>query len=128
MVLSMWRTKRVVILSVLVSMSGLLMGTAQASDPTHLDQLTKTRSCVGCDLSGANLAGWVLPKTDLTGANLTGASLYKAQLSQATLDGAVLVDADLTGANLLGARNANLSGAKTDARTTCPNGKAGPCQ
>lgn len=122
------RTKRGLLLAGVLSVSGLLLGTAQASDPSHLARLMNTRSCVGCDLSGANLAGWTLPKTDLSGANLSGATLYKATLSQANLTGANLTDCDLSGANLLGALGADLAGAKTNAGTTCPNAKAGPCK
>lgn len=127
MVLSMWRTKRVLILSVVVSLSGLLMGTAQASDPTHLSRLMNTRSCVNCDLSGANLSGWTLAKTDLSGTDLTGAKMYKATLTDANLTGANFQDCDLTGANLKGATGAALLSAKTYQSTTCPDGYPGPC-
>lgn len=122
------RSAQVLVFFSVLAVSGMLIAATSASDPAHVKQLTDTRNCVGCDLSGANLAGWTLPKANLTGANLTGASLYKAQLPQANLDGAELADADLTGANLLGAHQANLRGAKTDASTICPNGKAGPCR
>ena len=125
---SMWRSTRVLLASGVLGLSGLLAGTALASDPSHVASLMKTRSCANCDLSGADLSGWTLPKTDLHGANLSGAKLYKATLTEANLTGANLTNCDLTGANLLKAEGADLANAKTDARTTCPNAKAGPCK
>ena len=80
-------------------------------------------TCIGADLSGANLTNAYLPEADLTGAYLTGALLYDANLGLADLSGADLTnanlghanlyiadlsDADLTGALLY---NANLTGA-----------------
>jgi uncharacterized protein YjbI with pentapeptide repeats len=124
---STWRVNRVVFMCGLLLVSGLLLGSARASDPTHLARLIKTRSCAGCDLSGADLSGFGLPKSDLSGANLTGAKLYKATLTNANLTDANLTGADLTGANLSGATGAVLSVAKTTATTTCPEGYAGPC-
>lgn len=63
-----------------------------------LEQLYITRSCVGCDLSGANLKGIDLRGVDLTGANLRGADLRKADLR-----GAYLAKANLTSAQIEGA-------------------------
>lgn len=111
-----------------VALTGALLGTARASDPSHLQRLIATRNCVGCDLSGENLAGFTLKGSNLGNSNLTGANLYKASLVQANLTGTVLANADLSGANLLAAIGANLSGATTNAETTCPNAKKGPCQ
>jgi uncharacterized protein YjbI with pentapeptide repeats len=104
------------------------IGSARASDPASLEQLRVTRSCANCDLSDADLSGRVLAKADLSGANLSGAKLYKANLTNAKLTAANFFNCDLTGANLKGAVGVNLTGAKTDARTICPNGLAGPCQ
>jgi hypothetical protein len=80
---------------------------------TDLDRLIKTRECVKCDLSGANLR-WA----NLTGANLNEANLYEANLTGANLTGANLGGADLIGAYLTGAYltganlyEANLTGA-----------------
>ncbi len=111
-----------------IVLSGLFLGTAGAADPTHLQVLINTRSCVNCDLSGANLAGFTLTNSHLGGSDFSGASLYKANLTQADLTGANLQDADLSGANLMAARGADLAGATTNADTTCPNAKKGPCQ
>lgn len=123
-----WRNERILVLSGLMSISSVFLGSAQASDPTHVAKLTNTRSCVNCDLSNEDLKGWTLPKSDLSGAILTGANLYKANLAGADLTGANLVNANLSGANLKGAVGADLSGATTDAKTTCPSGVAGPCK
>lgn len=127
MLRSIWSI-RVLVLSGALAVSGLLIGTARAADPTHLQQLTNTRSCVGCDLSGADLAGWTLSKSNLGGSDLSGASLYKANLAEANLTGANLQDSDLSGANLLAAIGADLTGATTNAETTCPNAQKGPCR
>lgn len=81
-----------------------------AAPPAPLVQLQTTKSCLGCNLSGANLKGADLRGVDLTGANLTGADLRKADLrgaflARATLrsaqmEGAVLASTDLRGATL----------------------------
>ena len=68
---------------------------------TDLDRLIKTRECVKCDLSGANLR-W---------ANLTGANLYEANLYEANLTGTDLIEADLTGAILDDVIGADFRGA-----------------
>ena len=101
---------------------------AAGADPAHVKQLADTKVCQSCDLSDAALAGWNLAKADLSGANLSGASLYGANLSQASLMGANLSGADLRAANLLGAKNADLRNTTSDNRTTCPDGKKGPCK
>ncbi|MEI6244385.1 MAG: pentapeptide repeat-containing protein [Acidobacteriota bacterium] len=125
---SMWRSTQIIVMSGVLAVSGVFMGQAQASDPEHVARLTSTRSCANCDLSNEDLSGWVLEKADLSGANLSTAKLYKATLVMADLTGANLTETDLTGANLSGARGAVLSGAKTDAKTICPDGAAGPCK
>ena len=56
---------------------------------------------MGCQLSGADLAGTFLAYTNLTGADLTGANLYQAYLKEANLTGADLTGANLYGANLV---------------------------
>jgi uncharacterized protein YjbI with pentapeptide repeats len=122
------RPKLILFLCGALLVSGVLLGSARASDPDHVIQLQKTRSCVNCDLSDADLSGYNLPKADLSGADLTGAKLYKADLTNAKLTATNFINCDLTGANLTGAVDANFAGAKTTAGTTCPDGSAGPCK
>lgn len=98
-----------------------------ASTPEDEARLRQTRSCPGCDLAGANLQGLVAELGDLSNANLSGANLYMATLKGANLEGANFNGADLSGAQLEHARGADLTGAITDLRTQCPNGKMGPC-
>ena len=74
-----------------------------AENIEHTQQLLSTKSCPGCDLSGAGLVFSQLP-----GANLAGANLVRANLSQADLTGADLSNANLVGASL---SNTNLGGA-----------------
>lgn len=91
--------------------------TTIASDPASLVQrLLETRSCVQCDLRGANLAAADLDRVNLEGANLEGANLAQAELEDAYLIGANLTDADLTRADLSGAKLiwATLQTAKLD--------------
>jgi uncharacterized protein YjbI with pentapeptide repeats len=121
-------TSQVLVFTGVLAVSGMLIGAAAAANPAHVKQLMDTRSCAGCDLNEASLTGWYLPKANLTGANLAGANLYSANLSQATLTGADLSGTELRAANLLGATGAVLSSAKTDSRTTCPDGAKGPCK
>jgi uncharacterized protein YjbI with pentapeptide repeats len=125
--LPMFRTSKVVIMSAVLA-SGPFLGAASLSDPAHLAQLQATRNCANCDLSGADLSGIQLAKSDLSGADLSTAKLYKADLSGANLKYTIFVGADLSGANLTGATDANLTGAKTDAKTICVDGTAGPCK
>jgi uncharacterized protein YjbI with pentapeptide repeats len=125
--LCLFRASKSVVLSTLL-VSGPFLGAASLSDPAHLAQLKTTRSCSNCDLSGADLSGFVLINSDLSGANLSTAKLYKADLSGANLKNAILIGADLSGAKLTGAIDANLTGAKTDAKTICVDGTAGPCK
>lgn len=91
----------------------LAVVSAVAENPDHVKQLKETRICKNCDLRGADL---------------TGLDLYGAQLQEADLEGAVLTDTNLALANLRGANGVNFAGAKTDKRTTCPDGAAGPCK
>ncbi len=102
-----------------------------------------------CNLEGEDLTGVSLRRANLSDSNLSratlrGADLFNCQfvrsnLDGANLDGANLAGADFTGAHLIGASllGADLSsavftlalrsGARTDLRTTCPDGNHGPC-
>jgi uncharacterized protein YjbI with pentapeptide repeats len=102
-------------------------GVVVAATPDDVEKLKSTGSCASCDLFGENLSGLQAPKADLTNANLGEAQLYAANLSGANLTGATLDGANLSMANLEGATGVNLGTAKTDWRTTCPDGQAGPC-
>ncbi|MBE9040432.1 pentapeptide repeat-containing protein [Oscillatoriales cyanobacterium LEGE 11467] len=89
-----------------------------AENVEHTQQLLSTKSCPGCDLSGAGLvfaqlAGANLARSNLVRANLSQADLTGADLSQANLVGASLSNANLGGANLMGASlvGADLRGA-----------------
>lgn len=92
---------------------------------------------VGRSLPGANLDGFNLNSANLRNANLSGSRLTWVNFDNANLGGADLSGADLNGANF---NRANLSGAvffgakwsksqapRTNATTTCPNGRKGPC-
>jgi len=98
-----------------------------AANDDHLRQLRETGSCPGCDLTDALIGTVGLDGADLSGANLSNAVLYAASLRGANLTGAVLNGTDLKMADLTGAVGAQLSGAVTDDRTTCPSGDRGPC-
>lgn len=110
-----------------IGTTGLTSG-VMAENLEHMRQLLSSKSCPGCDLSGAglvfaqlaggdltgaNLVRANLSQSDLTGANLTNANLVGASLSSANLAGANLAGANLGGADLRGAylMNANLEGA-----------------
>ncbi|MBZ5555633.1 MAG: pentapeptide repeat-containing protein [Acidobacteriia bacterium] len=118
-----------------VRWSGVLCGVfalialrhASAANPDHVANFRKTHDCVGCDLSNANLAAVQAPNAKLVNANLANANFYGGSLRGADLTGAMLDGANLEMVDLTGAVGAVLGGAKTDARTTCPNGKPGPC-
>lgn len=66
-----------------------------AYDLADLQKLEATGSCVGCDLSGANLISRSYNNADLRWSNLKGANLSFSFFDQADLSGA-----DLTGARL----------------------------
>ncbi|MEH6827529.1 pentapeptide repeat-containing protein [Parasphingorhabdus sp.] len=93
-----------------------------AANPAHVQQLKDTRSCPGCDLSGADLTLLFAeqeysvddPTVNLDGADLTGADLKGAFLYQASFKGARMHGADLRGSNLTGAHmeSADLTGTK----------------
>jgi uncharacterized protein YjbI with pentapeptide repeats len=124
-------TKRALFLLSLCAVSALLLllrgASLYAQNPDHVKQLLETRSCPGCDLRNTQLVGLNLNRADLTGADLGGAFLYRTTLHSAILTGAKFDSADLGGTDLRGARDANLTGARTDERTICPNGSHGPC-
>lgn len=75
---------------------------------------------VEAQLQGADLSGADIQMSDYRRANL-----IKAKLNNALVYGTDLRGADLTGADVQGLRYGNT--AKTDATTTCPDGKPGPC-
>lgn len=91
----------------------------------------------GANLSDANLGHANLTDTILKNANLTQAYLSTASLADCNLQGADMKNAFLNGANLRGANlcgadltnamvtNRQLETAKTNRRTTLPNGKKG---
>lgn len=66
-----------------------------------VEDLVRTGSCRGCDLSEANLSGTLLRMADLTGARLVRANLTRSDLTGAFLTAADLTDADLRGATLV---------------------------
>jgi uncharacterized protein YjbI with pentapeptide repeats len=101
---------------------------ADAADSDDVARFRNTHRCPGCDLSRAPLGGIKAPNAKLANANLTDANLYGARLPGADLTGAVLEGANLEMADLTGAVGAVLAGARTDKRTTCPDGTAGPCK
>ncbi|MEO1003203.1 MAG: pentapeptide repeat-containing protein [Cyanobacteria bacterium J06638_7] len=84
---------------------------APARGAEALILLLEQRSCLGCDLAGADLV-----HAQLADADLSGARLQRANLGQARLDGARLSGADLSFTTLLGAslRGADLRGARLE--------------
>jgi uncharacterized protein YjbI with pentapeptide repeats len=90
------------------------------------------------DLSAADLHGVDLTFADVTEADFTDANLAGATLRGVDLTGATLLGADLRGADLTSAvvmvggvfgslELADVTGALTDATTTCPDAQPGPC-
>ncbi len=80
----------------------------------NISTVQKTKSCPGCDLSGADLNRMDLSGANLQGADLTDAKLYLVNFSGADLQNAHLQRASLGGADLTGAdlRGADLSEAE----------------
>ena len=111
---------------VLAGMAAL--GARQPANPEHIERLKTTLQCPDCNLREAELGGLALENAQLQNADLSGAILYGANLKGADLTGAILNDADLEMADLTGAVGATLGAAKTDDRTKCPDGAAGPCK
>jgi uncharacterized protein YjbI with pentapeptide repeats len=90
----------------------------EAQQKALVIQLQENKSCVRCDLSGANLKGLFLEnvnlqQANLQRANLSGAKLKGANLSFAKLQNAQLENTDLKNSKLQNAQleNANLQGA-----------------
>src|SRR5687767_1747808 len=108
--------------------SAVAVAAYQPANPDHVEKLKSTLQCPDCDLREAQLGGLQLENAQLQNADLNGASLYGANLRGADLTGAILNDADLEMADLTGAIGATLGAAKTDDRTQCPDGSAGPCK
>lgn len=88
----------------------------------------------GADLRADRLMGTFV-EAQMTGVDLSGADIQMSDYRRAVLVNAKLINTivygtDLRGANLTGADVSGLrygNTAKTDATTTCPNGRAGPC-
>jgi uncharacterized protein YjbI with pentapeptide repeats len=78
-----------------------------------IQQLLKTKQCISCDLSQANLRNADLRNARLEGANLSGADLNGANLSGAYLRNSNLSQADLSKSDLSNAylKHANLTNA-----------------
>jgi uncharacterized protein YjbI with pentapeptide repeats len=105
-----------------------IVGTLTAQAPEDIARVKTTGSCEGCDLSGADLSLLQAAQGNLGSANLNNTNLYRANLRGAHLVGAQLNGTYLVGADLTGAVGATLASAKTDGRTTCPDGAMGPCR
>ena len=75
---------------------GLGVSAASAYDSVHLYRLLANQHCIGCDLSGAQLAATDLSGTNLSFSDLGGANLARANLWSANLYGANMEGADLT--------------------------------
>lgn len=78
---------------------------AIAYESEDYQRVLATKSCEGCDLSGADLSFLNLAGADLRGANLQGADLSSTNLTNANLEGtdltgAILTNTVLTDANL----------------------------
>ncbi len=101
---------------------------ASTDNPEQVAAFKSTNQCAGCDLKNARLGGIQAPNAQLINADLSDASLYGANLRGADLTGAILDRTDLKMADLTGAVGAILGPARTDERTTCPDGSAGPCR
>jgi uncharacterized protein YjbI with pentapeptide repeats len=117
---------------IIAALCGILAFTglrfADAANPDHVARFRNTHQCDGCDLSEAALGGIQAPNAKLSNANLRQANLYGAKLRGADLTGAILDGANLEMADLTDAIGAVLGTARTDKRTTCPDGTAGPCR
>ena len=61
-----------------------------------LERLRSTSKCIKCDLSEADLGGYLLMGASLISSNLTGAKLQGADLTNANLSEANLSEANLT--------------------------------
>lgn len=105
-----------------------IAGHTSSANPEHVAAFRATKQCPGCDLKNAQLGGFQAQQANLINADLSDASFYGGSLRGADLTGAILDRTNLEMTDLSGAVGAILATAITDARTTCPNGSAGPCQ
>ena len=94
---------------------------AAARQELIIEKLFDEQRCVGCDLSGMDLAGENFKEIDLErvnfeGCNLQGADFQEANLKGANFRGADLQNADFSEADIYRAdfTNANLTGASFD--------------
>ena len=120
-------TLRSTITALLAGTAVLVFAHAVSADDASEQKLKATKQCVGCELINADLTGAQLAGADLRDADLRGATFYGGDLANANLSNANLAGTNFSGTNLRGAIGADLSLAQTTARTTCPNGTAGPC-
>jgi uncharacterized protein YjbI with pentapeptide repeats len=104
------------------------LGAASTANPEHVATFKQTLQCPGCDLRQAALMGIQAQNAQLQNADLSEASLYGGSLRGADLTGAILNGTNLEMVDLTGAIGATVGPAKTDSRTTCPDGTAGPCK
>ncbi|MFA5910532.1 MAG: pentapeptide repeat-containing protein [Vicinamibacterales bacterium] len=109
------------------ALASIALHSAGAANPDHVATFKKTLRCPGCDLSQASLMGIQAPNAQLQNADLSHADLYGGSLRNADLSGAILNGTNLEMVDLTGAIGAVLEPAKTDSRTTCPDGTGGPC-
>ncbi|MDH5561748.1 MAG: pentapeptide repeat-containing protein [Deltaproteobacteria bacterium] len=84
-----------IILSLLLLLPTLVL----AFNSEDLKKLKQTKSCVNCDLSGADLKGVNLVLGDLSGSSFKNANLEGANLHEAKVDGADFSGAILSGAS-----------------------------
>ncbi|MBN8764371.1 MAG: pentapeptide repeat-containing protein, partial [Thiobacillus sp.] len=80
-------------------------------------------------LASADFSGAKLEYSNMEGAILTGANLSRADLYESRFLFAELTNVNFIGANLHEAdfSHAEVNGVATDATTTCPDLKPGPC-
>jgi len=110
-----------------LALSGVAL-LARGENAEHVKQLKETGSCPGCELTNANLVNVQAEKGDLQNANARYANLYGANFKGANLTGADFHEAFLLHADLSDAVGADLSGAKTNSDTICPDKTQGPCK
>ena len=120
-------THKTLVLCLAVSITCAATTYTSSANPEHVAAFRATRKCPGCDLRNAQLGGMQEQNADLINADLSDASFYGGSLRGADLTGAILDRTNFEMADLTGAVGALLATAITDARTTCPNGAAGPC-
>jgi len=124
MKISRWQTSALAIVLGGLALTVTLVAT---QDSASVATFKQTKQCSGCDLKGAQLMGMQAPDAQLQNADLSDASFYGGNLRGADLTGAILDRTNLEMVDLTGAFGAILGPARTDDRTTCPDGSAGPC-